>query len=279
MPLHQHVEGGHGKRQARLKIRPTPVHDLFEMAHERQHGEHRRDEHTVLPLAPRTQFEIARIALRRMEGRITQDYHAFFALPNQPLKGVIRDVGGRTCPRHDASPLIEEQTQFAPDNPAVVREAFATDLLGAAAFAHRVDQLDAVGVDNAEHRRSGQKGLRPVLMGLEETKEPGALGEVGKQRALVARQPAREGPVADAFEGMQQPQGDHLTGPEVRLGMFGDGSQLLIDLVEQRRDKLDGGHGLLRAWPGVTLSTSLEEVHDHGNKASKYYYSFWFVRD
>jgi hypothetical protein len=69
-------------------------------------------------------------------------------------------------------------------------------------------------------------------MGLEETKEPGALGEVGKQRAIVARQPAIEGAVADAFEGMQQPQGDHLTGPEVRLGMFRQSAQLLIDLVE-----------------------------------------------
>src|SRR3989454_7586064 len=61
MPLNQHVEGGHSKREARLKIRPAPMHDLFEMAHERQHGEHRLDEHTVLPLAARTQFEIARI--------------------------------------------------------------------------------------------------------------------------------------------------------------------------------------------------------------------------
>src|SRR5215468_6195270 len=85
MPLDQHVEGGHGEGQTRLKIRPAPVHDLFEMAHERQHGEHRLDEHTVLPLAALTQFEIARIALRRMEGRITQDYHASIDLSNQPL--------------------------------------------------------------------------------------------------------------------------------------------------------------------------------------------------
>jgi hypothetical protein len=34
------------------------------------------------------------------------------------------------------------------------------------------------------------------VMRLEETKEPGALGEVGKQRPIIARQPAIEGPVA-----------------------------------------------------------------------------------
>jgi hypothetical protein len=82
-------------------------------------------------------------------------------------------------------------------------------------------------------------------MRLEEAKEPRALGEVGKQRPIVARQPAIEGPVAHAFEGMEQSYGDHLTGPEVRLGMFRDGTQLLIDLKEQRGDKLHGGHTAL----------------------------------
>jgi hypothetical protein len=32
MPLHQHLDGGHGEREARLKRRPAPMHDLFDMA-------------------------------------------------------------------------------------------------------------------------------------------------------------------------------------------------------------------------------------------------------
>jgi hypothetical protein len=32
MPLHQQIKRGHGEREARLKIRPGPMHDLFEMA-------------------------------------------------------------------------------------------------------------------------------------------------------------------------------------------------------------------------------------------------------
>ena len=55
MPLHQDIEGGHGERQARLKIRPAPVHDLFEVHDQRQHREHGLDEHAVLPRAARTQ--------------------------------------------------------------------------------------------------------------------------------------------------------------------------------------------------------------------------------
>ena len=245
MPLDEHIESRQGERQACLKIRPAPMQHLFEMADQRQHREHGLHQHAVLPLTALTPFEVRGIVLGGMEGRITQDNHLVFKLANQPLKGVIRDIGRGAGPPHDQPPLIEEQTEFASNNPAVIGEAFAADLLGAAALAHGVDQLDTVGVDDAEHGRSGQEDLRPVLMRLEETKEPGSLGEVGKQRPIVARQPAIEGPVAPTFEGMQQPQGDHLTGPEVGLGMFGDGAHLLIDLIEQRCDQLHRGHAAL----------------------------------
>ena len=180
MPLDQHIEGGHGEREARLKIRPAPMHHLFEMADERQHREDRLHEHTVLPLTALTQFEIGGIALRSMEAGITQDNHLLLTLPNQPLKGVVSDIGRVACPPHDQPPLIEQQTEFAADNPAMIGEAFATDLLGAAAFTHGMDQLDPIGVNDAEHRRGGQERPRPILMGLEETKEPGALGKPRK---------------------------------------------------------------------------------------------------
>ena len=107
MPLDQHIEGGHGEREARLKIRPASMHHLFEMADERQHREDRLHEHTVLPLPALTQFEIGGIPLRGMETGVTQDNHLVFALANQPLKGVIRDIGRGTRPPHDESPLIE----------------------------------------------------------------------------------------------------------------------------------------------------------------------------
>src|SRR5215831_13339165 len=249
------------------------------VADERQHREHRLHQHPVLPFAALTQFEVGGIALRGMEAGVTQDNHPSVHVLNEPLKGVIGDIRGGTRPPHDQPPLIEQQTEFAADNPPMVGEAFAADLLGAAAFAHRMDQLDTIGIDDAEHGWSGQESLRPVLMSLQKTKEPRPLGQAGKQRPIVACQPAIEGPVAHAFERMQQPQGDHFAGPEVGLGMFGDRAQLLINLIEQRSDKLSGNHGLLRAWQGVTLSTSMEEVHDPYNKASKDYYIYWFVRD
>src|SRR5262249_60943185 len=135
---------------------------------------------------------------------ITQDNHLLLTLPNQPLKRIICDIGRGTCPPHDQPPLLEQPTEFAADNPAMLGEAFAAYLVGTPACAHGVDQLDAIRVDDAEYGRGGQESPRPVLMGLEETKEPGALGQARKQRPISARQPPREGAVAHAFERMQE---------------------------------------------------------------------------
>src|SRR6266851_757019 len=74
MPLDQHIKGCHGERQARLKIRPTPMPHLLQMADQRQHREHRLDEHAVLPLPTLTQFQVAGIPLRGMEAGVAQDF-------------------------------------------------------------------------------------------------------------------------------------------------------------------------------------------------------------
>jgi len=101
MPLDQHIEGGHRERQARLTIRPAPMPHLFEMADERQPGEHRLDEHPVLPRAALTQFQVGEVAFSRMEAGITQDDHLVFNLANEPLKGVIRNISRGTRPPRD----------------------------------------------------------------------------------------------------------------------------------------------------------------------------------
>jgi len=77
-----------------------------------------------------------------MKGGITQDNHALLKLSNEPRKGVIRYMGRGTVPRDDQAILIQQQTEFPPDHPARMREAFAADLVGAPAFRHGVNQLD-----------------------------------------------------------------------------------------------------------------------------------------
>ena len=82
------------------------------------------------------------------------------ALSFHNLNGyVIRDIGGGTRPGYHQPPLIEQQTQFAPDDPAVIGEAFAADLLRATALAHGVDQLDAVGVNDPDTVGAAKKAV------------------------------------------------------------------------------------------------------------------------
>src|SRR2546427_1005962 len=139
MPLDEHIEGGHGERQTGFEICPAPMHHLLEMTNERQHREHRLHQHTVLPLAALTEFEIAGIPPRGMEAGVAQDDHPPINLLNQPLKGVVRNIGGGTRPPHDQPPLVEQQTEFPADNPAEVREAIAANLQWSVPFTHQLD--------------------------------------------------------------------------------------------------------------------------------------------
>jgi hypothetical protein len=128
-------------------------------------------------------------------------------LPNAPLQGGIRDLGGGIPPPHHQPPLMQQPTPSTPDHPAMVREACAAHLLRTAALAPGADHLAPRRVDDAEDRRSGQADLRPVVRRREQTHEPGLRGEAGKQRPRVTRHPARAGPIAHACAGRPPPQG------------------------------------------------------------------------
>jgi hypothetical protein len=106
MPLDEDIKRGHGEGEAGVEVLPDSVHDFLEMAHDGEHGEHRLDEHTAPLLAARTQFEVRRVPLGGMEGGITQDDHASVDLPNQPLKGIIGDIGRCTVPPYHQAILV-----------------------------------------------------------------------------------------------------------------------------------------------------------------------------
>src|SRR5207302_11451266 len=58
MPLDQHIEGGHGEREAGVEILPASVHDFLKVAHDGQHRQDRLHEDAILPLPPATEFEV-----------------------------------------------------------------------------------------------------------------------------------------------------------------------------------------------------------------------------
>ena len=250
MPLAQPMEGGHGEREPRLTIRPPAVHNFLAVAHNGQHRAHGRHEPTVLPRTAGPPCAGGRIPRRGLAGGIAPDAQAAVDVAHAPRKGGGGAMGRGTIPPHHQALRMQEQTACAPDHPALVGQALPTDLLGPAACAPRVDPLDPRGVKDAEHGRSRQEGPRPVLMRLEETKEPRPLGQAGEQRAVVARQPAIKRPIPPTFEGRQPPQGAPRTGPAGRLGGGGDGVQRLIDVGEQSDDHIPWRHAALLSGEG-----------------------------
>ena len=94
VPLHHEIESCHSKRQPRTEIVPYPMHNLFEMTDQSEHGKGRFDAHTLVPLATFTHFEIGRVSLLGVETRVGQNDHLIFKLPDQVLEPSVVDIGG-----------------------------------------------------------------------------------------------------------------------------------------------------------------------------------------
>jgi hypothetical protein len=254
MPLDEHSAGGPGERQARRNSGPAPLPDLLEMAPARQQRAHRRDEPPVLPRAAWTELPGAGSARGGMDTGGAPAQPRLFHLAPPPLPRVIRDLGGGPGPPHAPAPRLAEQTECAPHQPAVVRPALAAALLRAPPRADGLEELEALGVEDAEHGRRGPAGRGPAVRRRAEPPEPGALGEGGQHRPRGACQPALAGPGAPTLEGMPQPHGADRPGPEGGRGGWGEGAQRLSALRAQGGDPLYGQQTALLAGAGCHAS-------------------------
>src|SRR3989337_1154339 len=160
VPLDEQVEHSHRVSQAALEISPNPVHHLLEMAHQGQHGEHCFDDHARIPLAPPANADIFRMPILLDKAFITEQHHPGGIALGDLLKGAaVVDIGCIDIPIHNQTQMIEHETQFASDDPPPVRQSLLANLLLAAAFPARVEQFDAIGVDQTDERRVGHKAL------------------------------------------------------------------------------------------------------------------------
>src|SRR5512139_676721 len=123
--------------------------DLFEVAEGGEHGQHGLDYPPVIPLASPTDFEVVRIAGSGMKAGITQHPHPVATGLRENLEMDIGSVSGGPPPADDESPAVPQHPQLDADDPAVVGDALATHLVGAAPFPDRMEQFNPIGIDDA----------------------------------------------------------------------------------------------------------------------------------
>jgi hypothetical protein len=175
-----------------------------------------------------------------METRIGQDDHRVGELGNQGVKMRVMDIGCGVVPGANQPPLVQDKTQFAAHNPPMIALPFFANLSWAASFPHRVDQLDPIAVCDTQHGRRREKAGGPRRVRLEEPCQASALWHLGKQRQVVAPQPAVERAGSSAFDGIQQGQRHDFTGIQFGVRVFWHIKHLLVYRVEQCDNKIWG---------------------------------------
>ncbi len=242
MPLCQDVEGGHCPAQAHLEVTPHAMHDTLEMITERQHRQDSFDHHPHIPRPAWTDLEIGWGACVGMKASVSTDNHLLFKLLDERLEDRIRDVRRVARPADDQTQLIQQQAEFTANNPAMIRDSVASDLMRRAPFADGVDEFDAVSVNDAEHSRLGHKALRPSSVRAKEAKQAGSFRQGRKQRLEVTLKPTVERSVANAFDGEQEGERRHFAWMKFGLHMSWRVGHRIIYAAEQFSDKVLGGH-------------------------------------
>jgi hypothetical protein len=126
-----------------------------------------------------------------------------------------------------------------------------------------MNQLDAVGVDDAQQGGLGQETMAPVLVSTQQPEEAGAVGQLGKQGQMIVGQPAVESPVTHPFNGVEQTNSSDLARGKISLRVYGQVSHLVIYFTKQLSDKILGSHTAL-LWSGLGTNT-MGEPYDFFN--------------
>jgi len=129
------------------------VIDLFQATnrcHQRQSG---FDQHPLVPSSSRTELEIAGNTLSSVETDIGQNDALLFQSRDQRQKNLVMDISRIPSPTDYLPLVVNQPAQLHAHDPAPVGFAFLADLLLAASFPDRMDQFDAIAVNDSEKAR------------------------------------------------------------------------------------------------------------------------------
>ena len=225
--------------------------DALEMAHDGHHRQSGLNSHPIIPRAFGTQLTVVGNALHTAEAIIGQDNALSVDAFDHGMEVLIMDIHRSPIPGHDLSSVIEQPAQLDPHTPSTFIFAFLAHLLWTAPLADGKEQFNGITVDHGEETGRRQKPIAPVLMGLQQALQTGAIGQSSKQVGIIATEPAIEGAKVPSFQGKQDPNRDQFTGIQDRLAVFGHVFHLVIDNAKNLNDNVFGRHASLRSAESV----------------------------
>ena len=152
------------------------------MTNQSQHRQDRFYHHPDIPLAAMTKLQVGWMPVFLGEPIIGKDDHLFSNTLNQVLEcRAIVHIGCITVPSDDQADMIQQETQLSAHDPTAIGLAFAPNLFLALSFSARMNQLNAIGVNHAYHRRSGHKRVNPSAMRVEQSKQTCAFRQLWEQ--------------------------------------------------------------------------------------------------
>src|SRR5262245_55414212 len=102
------------------------MHDFLEMTDQREHRQEGFDEHPGVPFAAFAQSEIGGLPSLFLKVNIAENNHLVSYSIDQCLESrAIIDVGCIASPIDNQAKMVEQQAQFAANNPTTVGTPFA----------------------------------------------------------------------------------------------------------------------------------------------------------
>jgi hypothetical protein len=139
MPLNQDIEQGYGEAYFGLKTLPNLMAHMLEVTDVGQHRKYSLNQHTYIPLTALTQAQIGGMPIHLIEGGVRKDDHLVRHVVHQTLEGAaVIDVSRVARPANDQAEVIDQVTQLAAYDPAMVGFTLFADLLGAASLPNRM---------------------------------------------------------------------------------------------------------------------------------------------
>ena len=107
-----------------------------------------------------------------MKTQVRKDHGLIRKMLDHGLEVGVMDISSGEVPTDHHTKMIEQLAELATHNPASIRETFDADLSIRPTFTNRMNQFDAITIDDTQQAWLDQKADSPVPVNLKQAKQP-----------------------------------------------------------------------------------------------------------